>query len=158
MRYALHPLSVEHVPEEVLRQIWAKAEPNLEETWYDGTVQNFEQFVQYLGTKLPFFLRDSEREEWVFAVFVEPLQNRWVWAHFIGLAPYRRGMGESTIHQLKTLGFRGLMGITPVSNEKAARLLKILSWKRVGAIPDFCNMVYKDKTEAGILSHYRFKE
>lgn len=152
------------IPYPVLQKVWEDmVESGAEkETFYDGWVKTFDDFVFYLQTptNLVILVVDMDNKKIVAFGVLNNINNSVGYAHFSFTNGFIKGAGELVIKYwgdiLDDKGdkiIRVLIGITPESYEKVHHIIQTWGFKIIGTIPNACPMYYKGRREGAVISY-----
>lgn len=153
------------VPDEVLVGIWAQieAEGKVQHLMYDGTIRTPIDWVAFLhrpGT-FPLLVVDPDQKTVVHIAWLKDLFDVGGWVHHCSVGRYQRGAWEAVRDHWRQYftGVKLLLGLTPVTNEKAVKFLeRICKFTIVGTVPQMCRMAYEgDKRVPAVLSYYEME-
>lgn len=153
-----------NISDDVLLSIWGKmvGEDKEKCVFYDGTVAKPWQWLMFIKRtdNYPIIVIDEKGP--VCIAWLNCYENKSARAHHCVFGPYRRGIGQAVLDYWKGLkGVNGdpllltIIGITPETNIKACKALKILGFTVLGTVPNLCRMKYdEDKLVGGVVSYY----
>lgn len=174
-RYQIWPFfkdddGVFNLPDAFLRMIWDELEATgrILETFSAGDVSTLEQWMAFTKREDNnfVFVMDSRSGQPVFMSWVNgiAIRSRSAFAHFCGIGPYRRGSLDLALDYWT--GVRGLdgrymldtlVGLTPSTNEKALKLMRMVGCVIACEIPGLCYMAATGELVAGTISYFKRK-
>jgi hypothetical protein len=151
------------VSAEVMCQIWHQIchEGKKELLFYDGGITSLKEWIDYIyhpGNYVALVVDDAGHVYHI--AWINKFDNKCGFLHHCALGSYNRhtwptlkkywqdmkdSQGEPLIYTL--------MGVTPVTNEKAVKLVKMLGWSVIGRIPAICYMAYENRYVDGVISY-----
>ena len=151
------------VPAEVMVSIWHRIcyEGKQDLLFYDGTVTDLKGWIDYIYNPQNYVVLivdavgDVRHIAWI---------NKYYqgsgFVHHCSIGNYHR----KTWPTLKAYwqGFKDddgkpliytVMGVTPTTNEKAVKLLRVIGWHEIGVIPGICYVANENRYVGGVISY-----
>jgi len=166
MRYGVIPVMMTEkgytVGDETLGLIWSRIvdEGKVETVFYNGTISSVGDFIQYLrrGDVYPVVIFDTETETFCGVAWINNVNEGTAQAHFCTV-----NGGNSVEVGLEVMGYWNkfcefinvIVGIIPEGNLRAINFVQKLGFVEVGMIPEYCNTVYKNAREGGVVLYYQ---
>lgn len=146
------------VPDVMLQNIWRRLcnENKAAKVFYSGHVKNEDDWMKFVKRPSNYvvFVIDTKKLQPVAAGWLNNITDHVALSHFFVLGSYRRKMGELVIQYWKTLSNPLVfMGYTPEPYDKAIKLAKILGYKTVGTVPNYCHLIYENKYVPAVVSY-----
>lgn len=137
-------------------------EGKIEHLFYDGSVRDVIGWLEFIKRPGNFIVvvADMEAQRPIHIAWLNNVADGVAWAHHASLGKYKRGVWELIRDYWAETGvIRLLLGLTPVTNEKAVKFLqKICKFEVVGEIPDICNLAYEAMRVPGVVSYFKLKD
>lgn len=147
------------VPDEVLFDMWMRMVDSGrdKEVFYDGFVKNAGEWVNHIKNPNNFVVLVviPEKKQVVGFGWLNNIYDGTGEAHFCYLNRVIPKAGKMVLDYWEdNLPIKVIVGYTPKSYGTVLRLLNRWGFKRGGKIPQYCDMIYKDKREEAIISYY----
>jgi len=171
MSYQVFPLIMVNgtcnVPDVVLLNIWAMIlnEGKYHDLFYDGGVKSSEEWLAFIKhpSNYPVIIHKGED---LYAIawlnYAERVSAR---CHFVVFGQYHKDIGKTIINYWKGMKDRNgnqlihvLIGMTPETNTKMNKLMKIIGFTVLGIIPHFCYLASENKTVGATVGYLDLKE
>ncbi len=146
------------VHDDVLAGLWAEMQMNgkIEATFWDGSIKTVQEFVAYMKSNLNFvtLVVDLDKQKIVALFWLNNFQHGTAHAHFCFTDHYVPGAAEMVTTYWKSFKIdRVFIGITPESYTPVVKLMGKLGFQMVGTIPDYCDMVYRERREGAVIAY-----
>jgi len=151
------------IPEGVIHKTWERlVELNrVDATWYDGSVQDEKDFIEFLQDPyiFPVLVVDAnELRLWLLA-WLSDIQRGSARGHFCYLDRYNMNVTKMLLNYwAKIASLRVIIGITPESYQLVLKIIQKSGFQILGTIPQICDMYYEGRLEGGVISYYLTKE
>lgn len=141
--------------------IWNQiiAENKYHDLFYDGTVKDLREWLEYIYNKNNHVSLVLDNAGHIYHIaWINKFSNGHGFLHHCSLGNYNRGTWPTLKAYFQGMMFndqpviKTLMGVTPESNTKAVRLLKIIGWTILGTIPGICYLANENKHVGGVVS------
>jgi len=150
--------------DELLRDLWRVIvrEGKVETTFYAGGVVTPEDFHEFLAdaSRLVSLAVEQPSGRLRAAAWLTNITDGSAFAHYVTLGGFRRDVGRAVLEQWAGLTdvegrplVQRLLGVTPEANRPAVRLLQLLGFTVLGAIPDYCRTPYLGGRCGGVISY-----
>lgn len=151
------------VTAEVMAGIWEQIcrEGKRDQLFYDGGVNDLHEWISFIYNPANHVVLVVDDTGHVYHVaWINGFYQGHGFLHHCGLGKYNRrswpvlkkywqDMKDDQGNPLVKV----LIGITPITNKLAIKLLKIIKWTPIGCIPKICYMAQEDKYVAGMVSY-----
>lgn len=152
-----------NVPDPFLLDLWYRMcrEGKNKTVFYDGFITTGDQWIDFMKSPFnyPVVVVGEDKEPHCVA-WLNTYENHSARCHFCVLGKYKRGVGEAIINYWKSMRagdgsplLLTIIGITPETNEKAIKFIKMMGFTVLGVIPHFCNMKYENNLVGGLVSY-----
>ena len=153
------------VTDQDLACIWSQlvAENRVHNVFWGGTIREFPQFLNFFRNPAinACVVVDSVAKKVVFLAWLSDYNGTYAFGHFVALGKYRAHIlggkrispGDAVLDYWRYLQVKVVVGVTPSSNEKAVKFIKMLGFKEVGEIPNTIHLVYEERYVAGKISY-----
>ena len=152
------------IPHHVLSTVWDKLSESGKDKYffYDGGILTEDEWIDYVQRPTNFLVlgADTEDQNIVAYGLLTNINDGIAFAHFAFIGAYIPGVVEDMIEFVSKLKdgsgqplFRVLIGITPRSYDRVIEIIQTWGFTKIGEIPELCNMFYKKRREAGVISY-----
>ena len=144
--------------DETLIGIWKKIEEEekVDKLFYDGSIRDIQGWLNFIKGNNVFFIIvwDSINKKIVHIAWLKDTFDYCAWIHHCSIGKYQRGVWEAVKSHWQKSSLKLLLGLTPIANKPAVKMLRIAGFKIVGEIPWVCNMAYLGERVPGIISYF----
>lgn len=155
------------VPLEVMAGLWEQItrENKADDLFYDQTVTNLQEWIAYIYHPNNHVVLVIDETGHVYHIaWLNRYSRGNAYCHHVSLGNYRRRTWPTLVNYWRQLNAEGkplvniILGITPVTNEKAIKLLKMLKFNVLGEIPGLCYNAKEKKNVPGLISFFVINE
>lgn len=151
-----------------MAQIWAQivAEKNDKLLFYDGAVTDLQGWLNYIycpQNHVVVIADESSRPYHI--AWINKYYQGHAFLHHCALGKYDRRSWPLVRDHWANMKYNDgksiinvLLGVTPVTNTLATRLVKILGWSIIGCVPFLCFLANENRHVAGMISYYVVNE
>jgi len=136
------------------------AEETANVVFYDGSIRNEDQFLQYFRSKSADLYVISNSDKHTVALgWLNTFDQRTAQVHYVGFKKHFNReslkLGREFVQQILRMGYVTLTGIIPDTNPAACRMAEALGFTKLGTIPDHCYLYHEDRMVAGNVYYIR---
>src|SRR5574343_645263 len=150
------------VPIEAMILVWQQIvqENKVDPLFYDGCVKNLKEFLDYIYNPNNYVVLVVWKNSHIYHIaWINKFYQGHGFVHHCALGNYNRKTwpllkkywASMKDDYCKPIIYT-VLGVTPASNTKACKLLKVIGWTILGEIPGICYNYKKDINESGIIS------
>jgi hypothetical protein len=150
------------VPAEVMVNVWLQIcnEGKQDSLFYDGAVKNLKDWIDYIYNPSNHVVLIIDELGHVYHIaWINKYYQGSGFVHHCSLGNYNRRTWPTLKKYWQNMKNNGeslvktVMGVTPVTNHKAIKLLKIIGWNMIGCIPNICFLANENRHIAGMISY-----
>lgn len=156
------------IPHEYMAQIWLriKKENRHNDLFYDGSVTDLQGWLNYIYNPQNHVIVIADETGYPSHIaWINKFYQGHAFLHHCAIGQYNRrswplirdhwaGMKDDFGNSL----IKVLLGITPVTNKLAIKLVKILKWNMLGCVPFVCFLAFENRHVAGMVSYFVLNE
>ena len=150
------------IPAEVMVGVWQQivAEGKQDLLFYDGSVKNLKEWIDYIYNPQNHVVLIIDNLGHIYHVcWLNKFYQGHGFVHHCSLGKYNRNTWPTLRDYWKSMEIiNTVLGVTPVTNQAAVKLLRVIGWTELGVIPGLCYLAKESRHVGGVISFYVINE